>query len=296
MNTTPTFRLFGPEQWGQVDRFKQFYEGTYSFSQHIKKSVSGVTGHFEKARVFIELANTLAPKLEIDNQELFQHGVTSTSNSRQFTAVIESVFVELYSCIDCMSAIISHIYKKTRAMPDSTRKLFQRIQADELGSDFPQELKAALREAIWYNDLRMIRDELTHSSLGACRLDSTSKEISYVHFGIRKQNEPLQIANVFTKIGIFQTGINLLLGQVFHFLNSLLKPVPMPIPCGMYKGRMYMRMLEISEKIDFDSGACMSRHWFDLEPDYRCPFLETCGAYWCTPEELLNASVQRQIE
>lgn len=64
INTTPTFRMFGPEQWGQVDRFKQFYEGTFSFPSHIKKAVSGVGGHFEKAGILIELANNLAPSLE----------------------------------------------------------------------------------------------------------------------------------------------------------------------------------------------------------------------------------------
>ncbi|MCM2564394.1 hypothetical protein [Janthinobacterium kumbetense] len=184
INTTPTFKMFSPEQWGQVDRFKQFYEGTFSFPSHIKKAVSGVGGHFEKAGILIELANDLAPSLEIDINELRQNGVTRAANSRQISAVVESVFTELYSSIDCMRTIISHMYKSTRGMPDSTRKLFQRIHAGGLGGDFPWELKVAFRNANWYEELRIIRDELTHFSLGSCQFDSATKKISYYHFGI----------------------------------------------------------------------------------------------------------------
>ena len=292
INTTPTFRMFGPEQWGQVDRFKQFYEGTFSFPSHIKKAVSGVGGHFEKAGILIELANNLAPSLENDIKELRQKGVTRATNSRQISAVVESVFIELYSSVDCMRTIISHMYKSTRGMPDSTRKLFQRIHTDGLGCDFPWELKVAFRNANWYEELRIIRDELTHSSLGSCQLDSTTKKISYYHFGIKRQNLPLQIENVFELIESFRVGVNLLLGQVFYFLNSLLKPTPTPIPCGMFKGRIYMRMLVISEKIDFDSGVCMSRQWFDKEPDYCCPFSANCAAYNCSISTLSSRLVE----
>ena len=43
--------------------------------------------------------------------------------------------------------------------------------------------------------------------------------------------------------------------------------------------RIYVRYLTIEDRIDFHSGICDSRTWFDDEPDRRCPFATGCGAY-----------------
>lgn len=49
--------------------------------------------------------------------------------------------------------------------------------------------------------------------------------------------------------------------------------------CGVYKGRMYERMVAPEAAISFSSGRCWSRAWFETEEAYECPLREQCGAY-----------------
>jgi hypothetical protein len=110
--------------------------------------------------------------LPLDNEELATKGYTAATNSSEFSVVIEGVFTELYSPIDCAHTVIYALYKKCRGVPDSTRKLLERAAKGELGGDFPEPLLSALQAATWFNELRAIRDELTHSTIGASHLDT----------------------------------------------------------------------------------------------------------------------------
>ncbi|VVE50027.1 hypothetical protein [Pandoraea cepalis] len=101
MNTNPTVRVFAPEYWGEVGKFKQFYATTHNFSSATKKAVSGIGGHFDKAIKLHTLAQKLVPSMGIDKSELKEKGYTSATNSQEVSAVIEEVFTELYSTIDC---------------------------------------------------------------------------------------------------------------------------------------------------------------------------------------------------
>ncbi|WP_321868098.1 hypothetical protein [Paraburkholderia tropica] len=277
MNTLPTVRVFAPEYWGEVGKFKQFYATTHDFNSDTKKAVSGIRGHFDKALKLHALAAKLVPNMSIDNAELQERGATSAANSQEVSAVLEEVFTELYSAIDCASKVVSSIYKRCQRMPDSTRKLFARAVLGEIGN-FPDELKAAFVKATWYDELRMLRDELTHSDVGSCRLTQDGK-ISYIHTGVRRNNTVLVLPDVFAKLDELFTGVNLFLGDVFHFLNQGLGADPVDAFCGFFFGRGYGRKLTIADHIDFNSGVCQSRQWFDNEPDFRCPFAPTCGAY-----------------
>ncbi len=278
-NATPNVRTFAPEQWEQVDRFVHFYSGTYEFNTDTKMALAGVVGHFQKALALRELATKLIPNLDLDQKQLDEHGYTPALNSREFSAVLEGVFTELYSSIDCTRKIIVTIYRRCRKLPDSTRKLFQRVKTGELGKDFPNPLQGAILAATWYEELLLIRDELTHSEIGSCRLDPVSRKISYSHRGINSLGQPLQIEDVFGKIEVFTDGVNIFLGQVFHFLNSTLREHTIDQLCGFFFGRGYLRKLPLSATIDLNSGTCLSRTWFDQEPSYRCPLADTCGAY-----------------
>ena len=278
--STPTFvRVFAPELWGQVDKFKQFFATTHDFKPSEKKAVAGVDNHFNKALTLNNLAAKLAPNLRLDNEELATKGYTAATNSSEFSAVIEGVFTELYSSIDCAHTVIYALYKKCRGVPDSTRKLFERAAKAELGGDFPAPLLSALQGATWFNELRGIRDELTHSTIGASHLNSETNEISYVHHGVRRNNAPLVIDNVFKKIDEFMQGVNEFLGRVFHFLNAGLKAEPVDVACAFAFDRVYMRKMTIADIVDFNSGICQSNHWFDKELGRRCPLADNCGAY-----------------
>ena len=277
MNTLPTVRVFAPEYWGEVGKFKQFCATTHDFNSTTKKAVSGIRGHFDKALKLHALAAKLAPNMSIDNAELQDKGATSAANSLEVSAVLEEVFTELYSSIDCASKVVSSIYKRCQRMPDSTRKLFWRAAHGEIGG-FPAELQAAFVKATWYDELRMLRDELTHSDVGSCRLTQDGK-ISYMHTGVKRGDSVLVIPDASAKFDELFVGVNLFLGDIFHFLNQGLRPEPVDAFCGFLFGRGYARKLTIAEHIDFNCGVCQSRQWFDNEPAFRCPFAPNCGAY-----------------
>ncbi len=278
-NRTPFVCVFTPDRWGQVDKFKQFFTSTYDLKPDARKAVAGVDNHFQKALTLRRVAEKLAPNLHLDNEELAQKGFTAALNSQEFSAVVEEVFTELYSSIDCVRKIVIAIYGNCRRVPDSTRKLFERAARAEIGTDFPKELLSALQEATWFNELLLLRDELTHSTIGACHQREGSDKITYVHHGIRRNNNALVIDDVFKKIDEFFEAINRFLGQVFHFLNANLAATPVDVVCAFSFDRVYMRKATIAETIDFNSGTCVSHHWFDKEPVRRCPLADRCGAY-----------------
>lgn len=279
MKGKPTVRLFAPENWGEVDRFAHFYSGTFNFSGPEKRAVSGVLNHFNKAIILRNLAVKLAPNLEIDLQQLEEKSYTPAENSYELSSVVETVFTELYSSIDCTKNIVFALYKKCRGIPNSTRKMFRNIQIGNVSSDFPEDLKTAFKDATWFDDLRSIRDELTHLDLGTCHLDKEKGLVSYMHHGIRRSEGYLIIEDIFQRIDLFIKGVNRFLGSVFHFLNSLLKKEPVFEMCGIFSGRGYSRYIVPSETIDFNSGVCDSHTWFDLPDNPRCPFADSCGAY-----------------
>lgn len=278
MNLQPNVIIFCPDQWGEVDKFSKFYAGTHSFGSDVKKAVSGIRGHFDKAITLRNISMKLVPNLKIDQAELIANGFTSASNATEFAAVVEGVFTELYSSVDCARKVVTTIYKKCRGIPDSTRKFFTRAVNGEI-SDFPPDLRIAFTEATWYGELLGIRDELTHSNVGSCYQASGEDNISYMHQGMIRNSKPLVINDIFKKIEEFIAGVNQFLGRIFNFLNSQLLEVSQTVLCGFFHGRAYVRDLIMAKHIDFNSGICNSKSWFDTAPEFMCPFASQCGAY-----------------
>ncbi len=276
---TTIVRTFAPDQWGEVDIFRHFYEGTHNFNTDTKKAVQGVANHFEKALTLYQLSLKLLPNLYLDRQELRNKGYTAAANAKEFSAVLEEVFTELYSSIDCTRKIIVAIYKQTRGLPDSTRKLFRKAQANQLDHNFPNELTRVIAESNWYEELLAIRDELTHSDIGNCSFDEKTETVTYMHTGIRQQGNPLIIEDVMRKIQYLIESINNFLGKTFHFLNAQLKPTTISQLCGIFFGRAYLRKLSFELPITLNSGICISHTWFDNTPGFKCPLSSTCGAY-----------------
>ncbi|MBX9346019.1 hypothetical protein K5M36_02860 [Chromobacterium vaccinii] len=279
MNIQPTVRLYAPEAWGELERFAKFYPGSFNLRDTTKRAVSGAINHFNKAATFKGLAERLKPNLLIDQKELQEHGFTPARNSQELSAVVEEIFTELYSCVDCTRKIIYELHKSCRGLPDSTRKMFQKVTSDQVGEAFPNPLRSAIKSADWFLGLMSIRDELTHFSIGNCSLDQGTGLISYMHQGIKVRGEILIIPDVFAEVNRFFDGINAFLGQVFHYLNSLLKREPMLQMCGIFYGRAYTRHVSAFDAKDFHGGKCDSHAWFDTQEGYRCPFADSCGAY-----------------
>ena len=273
-------RVFAPETWGEVAYFAKFYAATYELKAEAKRAVSGVNSHFDKAMLLLNVARKIAPNLAIDRAQLNATGATPAHNSREFSAVIEEVFTELYSSIDCACQVIVATRKHCRGMPSgSTRKLFSKVTKGEVSNEFPERIKQSMISAEWYWDLLFLRDELTHLSVGSCSLSSDGDAITYMHQGILKAGRPLIIEDIFAHAANLCERINQFLGEVFNHLNSELKPSEIDVPCAFAHGRIYMRKLSSERPVTLQSGKCNSRHWFDANDAYRCPLVDECEAY-----------------
>lgn len=275
----PALLMFTPERWGEAERFSQLHSKTYNLSPTGKRALSGVINHFEKALTFEALAQKISPRLEVDRQQLEEHGYSPSLNSRELSAVIEASVLELYSSIDCTAKIIIELCAngRVRGLRKSTRYLFE--QTDRISGDFPDALKINLKSAGWFKELRFLRDELTHLQTGSCHLNDETSKIFYMHVGIRREDKPLIIDNILHWLRETRDSVNATIGSVFRFFNEQLSPTPLHIMCGMTMGRALLRQVDPSQPLTFHSGTCQSFVWFEKSENPTCPFADNCGAY-----------------
>lgn len=276
-----TVRTYAPESWGSLEKFSKFYSGTYSFSEPGKRSVSGAISHFRKGILLRDLALKLIPNLEIDEAELNQNGFTYAINSREVAAIVEGVITEIYSSLDCARKVIAEIYKNYKGIPDSTRKFFSKIKNDKSKIDarFPVQLILAVDEAVWYEELCRIRDELTHLDTGSCHKNKETGKIQYTHTGLKTNGNHLIIEDIMQKLEQIISDVNEFTGRVFAFLITQLKDERILQNCGIFNGRFYTRYVSPSEAIDFHGGICNAWSWFELEEHPTCIYADECGAY-----------------
>ncbi len=274
-----SIRMYGPEQWGSLEKFQKFYSSTHSLSDTGKRSVSGAINHFHKAITLQNLAIKLIPNLEEDEKELDQHGFSRAVNSSEISAVIEGIILELYSSLDCTRKVVTEIHSNYQGVPDSTRKYFQNIKKGKIDPNFPEQLIIAVNEATWYNGFRMIRDELTHHDTGRCHKDRDTGKIRYIHSGIKIKKESLIIDDIFEKLNQTFSEVNQFIERVFKYLNTKLNNEPVIQICGIFEGRAYTRFVSPHDATDFHGGVCESYKWFDLEGNPTCKFAAQCGAY-----------------
>lgn len=65
---------FSPEQWGQLDRFQNFFGKTYRFDNRTMFAPSAVASQFNRAVRLLALAHRLAPTLQEDRDEMAAKG------------------------------------------------------------------------------------------------------------------------------------------------------------------------------------------------------------------------------
>lgn len=271
-------RMFAPERWGQVDRFRTLWPTTYQFRGREKRVLAGVENHFHKALTLLNMAEGLLPSLEIDEAELEKNGFTRARNARNLAAVLEGVITELYSVVDCTAKVLHIIYGPTSTrFRDSTRRLF--AETDAISGSFPERLKGLIRTADWYDDLRQIRDELTHRDAGSCSKDRETGQVRYFHSSLWEGERLKPIDDIVGWVKKNLDAVNAFIGTVFHELNNTIVTGTVTQMCGMVQGRMLMRLLDASQPIDFNNGTCLSAHWFTKPGNPRCPFAEDCGAF-----------------
>lgn len=273
-----TVRTFVPEQWGEVDRFATFFAASFPEATSVERcAVSGVRNHFRKSLVLRAVARRLVSALAIDREQLSEKGFTPAHNAEELGAIVENVFTELYSAVDCARKVLSRRFP-VRGMPDSTRRAFSRARSGVLDKVLPPELLSAFKEAHWFDPLRVLRDEITHSDLGSVSQDSATGSVSYMHTGLGTRDKAFVINDVFRRMDTDLEAVNLFLGKVFHHLNTLLKDVPTVQLCGIHQGKALVREIRPEPEISFDTGKCLAVTWIEVDGKPACPLL--CGAYW----------------
>lgn len=275
-----TARIFAPEQWGTLEKFSKFYSETFQLKKSGQRSVSGAINHFHKCLILKQLALKLVPNSDLDEAELEQNGYTNATNSKELSAVIESSILELYSSVDCTRKVITEIYSKEyQGVPNSTRKYFDNIINGKIDDKFPEQLLIAVKETDWYDELRKLRDELTHLDTGTCHKNKETQKVSYMHSGFSIDGKALIIDDIFLKLEQHIAGVNQFIGRIFSFLLSQLEDKPVLQLCGIFNGRMYTRHVSPFEAKDFHSGTCDAKKWFELDENPSCIFVNECGAY-----------------
>ena len=270
--------MFAPEQWGETMRFSKMYSSTYEFDNRTTRAVSGVEAHFTKCLTLVSIARKLEPNLAIDKEQLDTKGFTPAINANEIAAVIEAAILELYSSIDCTVTVLNSIYgPTTRGFKQSTRGLFQNVE--KLTGSFPDQLKMIIQRAEWYRELLYLRDELTHLATGSISMDESTNSLQYFNFGMKKNDEPFILEDIFKWLDTMINNVNIFLDQVFRHLNNGLKDEKVFLMCGMVKGRVLHRYVSPVGKLTFDSGNCGAWKWFEKPENPSCPFKSRCGAY-----------------
>jgi hypothetical protein len=281
---SPHLQFFAPERLTHAEIFSLFNSATHKFNSITKRKISGVTNHLRKAARFSQLQSEHFHKLMIDWNELEDIGYTPAENSNLSAAIFESQITELYSAVDCTTAVIFQIYRHhhVRGLKDSTRGMFEKIRNGQIKDGLPEPLYELFINADWFEEFRIIRDEITHSDTGSCHFNKEQNRIEYNHEGIFPNDQPLNIANAVQWTEQTSSTVRLFIEGVFSFLRTTLSSNEVQIICGIFYGRPYTRKLGHEINLNLNSGECISRNWFDNNHEFVCPLKSNCGAYKIT--------------
>jgi hypothetical protein len=291
LNSSRPIITFVPEMWGEFERFHKFYGSTYRFNKFTTSALCGVHGHFDRYHVLLSLSKRLIPELEKDYEELIKNGNSDAIHSRELAAIVDSMFCELYSSVDCTRRVIVAIYGKYPGIgmdKKSTSGLFKNAGKHKIDDRVPLEIRGALEkgQSDWFPKLKKIRDAINHSSVGFCS-DLTGRKngelepkISYSHQTLANELGNVHVTDdVFKMISELEVKVNLFQGSIYNALYQTLEDKETTQVCGWFDGRVYLRLVSPKEVIDFNSGRCYSRIYFDKGSMSTCPFMAICGAY-----------------
>jgi hypothetical protein len=217
-----------------------------------------------------------------DPVEINKYGHSPAVRSREFAAITETLFCELYAALDGLRRTLFGAYHSVRGVQkDSTEKLFRKAKDKKYGPEFPEDIRAILASAYaaWFPRLRSIRSAVTHGEVGYCHLDAKTQTVSYMHQGLGTAARAMGIKDVVGEVNSHFLAVSKLVESVYRFLCSKLQPVEKNFVCGVYQARIYQRIVAYSTDISFHSGRCATWELFEKEPGTECPLLEFCGAY-----------------
>lgn len=280
---SPKFALaFIPERWSPARRLAQFLGPPFPVTSDLIKAVRAAENRRTKYFILGEVADLLRAALKEDEAELERLGFSSARNSRRYAAIAETMFLELYSSLDAIRAIVFYAYPTLQGRQNSkTEKLLRRSSERSQGKGFPEEIRVLLASAYetWFPGFRRIRVEISHGDVGTCHLDIGKNKVRYFHGNVRNGRHALIIDDIEGHIATVAGNVFDLVDGVCAFLCSQLEPRQVTAICGLYRARLYERTVSYSESVNSQSGNCSSKSWFESEPDLRCPLREHCHAY-----------------
>ncbi len=198
-----------------------------------------------------------------DAVELEKFGHGSGARSREFAAIVETLFCELYAALDGVRRTLYGAYRNVRGVQkESTERLFRRAKEKKYGPEFPEDIRATLASAYdaWFPRLRSIRSEVTHGEIGGCHLDAKSQKVRYMHQGLGTPTRAMVIDDVVGEVNSHFQSVSKLVESVYRPLCSKLEPVEKPFVCGIYRARIYQRVVAFRPTCPFtavvrDMGA-----------------------------------------
>ena len=273
--------IFAPDKWGEVRKFNNFATSTYILPHRANVALRGIDGHFEKYTILREISQSMASKLVEDDEELAKHGYSRAVRSKELAAVIDTLFCELYSVVDCTRTVIGAIYGNLQNIPTgSTSRLFKKAGENIIDEKVPLEIRNALKEAQndWFPRLKNIRDTINHYGIGSC--SENEGKISYYNELLEKKiNNVLITEDAFQEIEKYAENVNKFIERIFRCLYLTLNDIETIQNCGLFDSFIYQRTVSPSEAKDFNSGKCKSFESFEKGSMPKCPLINRCGAY-----------------
>jgi len=276
-----TFLLeFAPELWTPLDRLRWLSGPPFPEKGPYVEGLFMTRAHLGKYEVLAGLANRIAPELSRDEEELKRQGFTPALRSREFAALTETLVCELYYALGGLRLLLCGAYPKA-SLPGKTSRLFQNAADGKIGAHLPGEIRAALGAAYgsWFPLLRSFRTTVVHRDSGSVHLLAETGGVRYVHSKFMDGPQPFVTDDIVAWVNEQRDHVQALLDEIATFLGSELLPAERRVTCGMYRARIYQRVVMVGPDLTRESGRCLSREWFESETGRECPLRGSCGAY-----------------
>jgi len=228
----------------------------------------------------MRLAKRQIPFLDEDRAELDKCGSLNMLRAKELAAIVETMYCELYSAIDCTRRVLPSLFPKAQGLPKKkTSAWFTNAMEDKIDHKVPEEIREQIKCAgeTWFPALRNLRTRLVHSNVGTCSQNEDGT-ITYEN-GHYFDNDRRVIKDVMKDVTEYGKNVDIFIASIFNRLVRTLKDQERETVCGFFNGRIYQRFLSPSESWDFNKGKCISYEWFEKEENPTCPFADTCGAY-----------------